>query len=64
MWGGTFFPLPAVTDPKFVLFKHVLYFARILSTLCPNSCRQTTRIGGQLPPPAPPSRTPMLDGLP
>ena len=53
-----FFPLTAVTDPKFVLFKHVLCFARLISTLCPNSCRQTARIGGgQLPPP--PSRTPM-----
>ena len=29
-----FFPLlTAVTDPKFVLFKHVLCFARIMSTL-------------------------------
>ena len=34
-----FFPLTAVTDPKFVLFKHVLCFARIMSTLCPNSCQ-------------------------
>ena len=27
--GGTgrFFPLTAVTDPKFVLFNHVLFFA-------------------------------------
>ena len=33
-----------------MLFKHVLCFARIMSTLCPNSCRQTARIGGQLPP--------------
>ena len=41
-----FFPLTAVTDPTFVLFKHVLCFARIMSTLCPNSCRQTARIGG------------------
>ena len=31
-----FFPLTAVTDPQFVLFKHVLCFARIMSTLCPN----------------------------
>ena len=54
-----FFPLTAVTDPKFVLFKHVLGFARIISTLCPNSCRQTARIGGANAPPAPPSRTPM-----
>ena len=44
-----FFPLTAVTDPQFVLFKHVLCFARIMSTLCPNSCRQTARTG-QLPP--------------
>ena len=36
-----FFPLTAVTDPQFVLFKHVLCFARIMSTLCPNVCRQT-----------------------
>ena len=41
MFGGggvvaEFFPLTAVTDPKFVLFKHVLCFARIMSTLCPN----------------------------
>ena len=43
-----------------MLLKHVLCFARIMSTLCPNSCRQTARIGGggQLPP-CPPSRTPM-----
>ena len=40
------FPLTAVTDPKFVLFKHVLCFAPIMSTLCPNVCRQTARIGG------------------
>ena len=46
------FPLTAVTYPKFVLFRHVLCFARIMSTLCPNVCRQTARIGGggQLPP--------------
>ena len=49
-----FFPLTAVTDPKFVLFKHVLCFARIMSTLCPNSCRQTARIGGAAAPPCPP----------
>ena len=55
-----FFPLTAVTDPKFVLFKHLLCFARIMSTLCPDSCRQTARIGGATNPPAPPpSRTPM-----
>ena len=48
-----FFPLTPVTDPKFFLFKHVLCFARIMSNLCPNSCRQTARIGGQLPPPVP-----------
>ena len=35
-----FSPLTAVTDPNFVLFKHVLCFARIMSTLCPNVCRQ------------------------
>ena len=29
-----------------MLFKHVLCFARIMSTHCPNSCRQTARIGG------------------
>ena len=50
------FPLTPVTDPKFVLLKHVLCFARIISTLCPSSCRQTARIGGAA---APPSRTPM-----
>ena len=44
-----FFPSTAVTDPKFVLFKHVLCFARIMSTNCPNW-------GGSCPP----SRTPML----
>ena len=54
-----FFQLTAVTDPKFVFLKHVLRFARIMSTLCPNSCRQTARIGGATAPPAPPSRTPM-----
>ena len=48
-----FFPLTPVTDPKFVLFKHVLCFARIMLTLCPNSCRQTARIGGAAAPPAP-----------
>ena len=57
-WGGgrpSFARMDsAVTDHKFVLFKHVLCFARIMSTLCPNVCRQTARIGwGQLPP-APP----------
>ena len=46
------FPLTAVANPKFVLLKHVLCFARIMSTICPNVCRQTPRIGGggQLPP--------------
>ena len=65
------FPLPAVTDPKFVFFTHVLGFARIMSTLCPNSCRQTARIGGQLPPPLPPvpyayasQEVPVLSGVP
>ena len=57
--NSCFFPLPAVTDPRFLLFKHVLGFARIIYTLCPNSCRQTARIGGAAAPPAPPSRTPM-----
>ena len=47
-----FFALSVKKDPKFVLFKHVLCFARIISTLCPNSCRQTARIGGW--PPCPP----------
>ena len=37
-----------LTYPKFVLFKHVLCFARIMSTLCPNVCRQTA----PLPPPS------------
>ena len=69
MWGGWIlgvnssnipFPLTAVTYPKLGLFKLVLCFARIMSTLCPNSCRQTARIGGAAAPPAPPSRTPML----
>ena len=60
-----FSPLTAVTDPKFVLFKHVLCFARIMSTLCPNSCRQTARMGGGSCPhaPPPPSRTPMVGPL-
>ena len=31
-----FFQLTAITDPKFVLIKHVLCFARIISTLCSN----------------------------
>ena len=56
-WGGVvaeFFPLTAVTYPQFVLFKHVLCFARIMSTLCPNVCRQTARIGGAAAPPLPP----------
>ena len=58
-----FFSLTPVTDPKFVLFKHLLGFARIMSTLCPNSCRQTARIGGGGScPPCPPSRTPMCGG--
>ena len=60
---GELFPLTAVTDPKFVLFKHVLCFARIISPLCPNLCRQTARIGGATAPPAPPSRTPMGGGV-
>ena len=49
-----------VTDHKFVLFNHVLCFARIMSTLCPNYCRQTARIWGATAPPLPPSRTPMV----
>ena len=57
--GGSFFTLTAVTYPQFGFFKHVLCFARIMSTLCPNSCRQTARIGGGSCPPCPPSRTPM-----
>ena len=49
-----FVPLTAVTDPKFMLYNHVLCFARIMSTLCPNYCGQTARIGGgQLHPPVP-----------
>ena len=60
--SGRIFALTAVTYPKFVLFKHVLCFARIIYTLCPNVCRQTARIGGATAPPAPPSRTPMLVG--
>ena len=54
-WGGVvaeLFPLNAVTDPKFVLLKHVLCFARIMSTLCPKVCQQSARIGGC--PPCPP----------
>ena len=47
-----------------MLFKHVLCFARIMSTLCPKLCRQTARIGGATAPPAPPSRTPMLTAPP
>ena len=50
--SGKMFPLTAVADPKFVLFNFfVLCFARIMSTLCPNVCRQTAPIGGggQLP---------------
>ena len=69
LWGGEFgpltpvtdpqflffSPLTAVTDPIFVFFKHILCFARIMSTLCPNSCRQTARIGGgAAAPPCPP----------
>ena len=53
-WGAgvvaELFPLTAVTDPKFVLFKHVLCFARIMSTLCPNVCRQTAELHGGGPP--------------
>ena len=44
------FPVTAVTDPKFLLFEHVLCFARIMLTLCPNVL--STNIpnwGGQLP---------------
>ena len=41
--GTICFPLTAVTDTQFVLFKHVLCFARIISTLCPNVCRQTAK---------------------
>ena len=54
-----FFPFTAITDPKFVSFKHVLCFARIISTLCPNSCRQTARIGGGQLPPLPPAPRPV-----
>ena len=42
-----FFHLSPVTDPKFVLFKHVLCFARIMSTNCPNwgsSCPRPVRL--------------------
>ena len=62
-WGGVvaeLFPLTAVTDPKFVLFKHVLCFASIISTLCPKVCPQTARIGGGVAAPCPPSPTPMV----
>ena len=50
--NSAFFPLTPVTDPKFVLLKHVLCFARIM-------CRLSARIhvdklpelgGGHLPP--------------
>ena len=51
-------PFTTVTDPKFVLFKHVLSFARIMSPLCPNSCRQTARIGGGAAAPLPPPPIP------
>ena len=58
-WAGgvvaELFPLTAVTDPRFVLFKHVLCFARIMSTLCPNVCRQTARIEGRGMRPLPPA---------
>ena len=43
---AAFFPLTAVTCPKFVLYNHVLCFARIMSTLSELYCRQTARIGG------------------
>ena len=56
---AAFFPLTAVTYPKFVLYNHVLCFARIMSTLSELYCRQTARIGGGN---CPPSRTPMLMG--
>ena len=54
--GGVVAEISAVTDPKLVFFKHVLCFARIMSTLCPNTCRQTASNwgGGGLLPPLPP----------
>ena len=58
---AAFFPLTAVTYPTFVLYNHVLCFARIMSTLSELYCRQTARIGGGGTAP-PPSRTPMLMG--
>ena len=51
-WGGSS-RIFSVNCSKFVLFKHVLCFARIMSTLCPNVCPQTARIGGAAAPPVP-----------
>ena len=58
---AAFPPLTAVTYPKFVLYNHVLCFARIMSTLSELYCPQTARIGGGGGN-CPPSRTPMLMG--
>ena len=47
-----FFPLTAVTDPKFGLFKHVLCFARVMSTLWPEfMSTNCPNWGGQPPVP-------------
>ena len=50
-------PLTAVTDPKFVLFKHVLCLARIVSTLPEFMSTNCPNWGAAAP--CPPSRTPM-----
>ena len=47
------FPLTAVTYPKFVLYNHVLWFARIMSPLSELYCRQTARIWGGATAPVP-----------
>ena len=54
------FQLTPLTDPKFVFFKHVMCFARIMSALLPEfMSTNCPNLGGSCPP-CPPSRTPMM----
>ena len=56
------FPLTTVTDPKFVLFKHVLCFARNNVDSLPECVDKLPELGGGGSCPPPPSHMPMLTG--